>query len=87
MKRKTVSQRLAYRLDRLTKQEIVDEWADKKAHEVQQIKDKLEYAWQHDDNQAFQEALDSLLDHKLKAMTAVKNIAKHLIYSPYKEDE
>ena len=87
MKRLTVNQRLAKRLTADTKNKIIDEWADQKAHEIQKIKDRLEYAWQNQDVHEYQLALDQLLSHKLKAMSAVKGIAKNLIYSEYKPDD
>ncbi len=86
-KRLTVSERLSKRLTKDVKFEIVNQWADDRANSVQKIKDKFEYAWNHHDELAYREAMDELLDIKLKSMNAVKGIAKRLIYSDYKDDK
>lgn len=84
-KRRTVTQRLAYRLDRQTKLDIISEWADAKRSTLQGIRDKLEYAWTHDDELAYRHALDDLSDMVHKLEPAIKNSAKQLIFGEYKD--
>ncbi len=84
-KRRTVTQRLAYRLDRETKLEIISEWADRRQAKLQDIKDKLDYAWSHDDELTYRQATDDLVDFMLKFEPAIKNSAKQLIFGEYKD--
>lgn len=85
-KRRTVTQRLAYRLDRETKLEIISEWAEGRRAKLQEIKDKLDYAWSHDDELAYRHALEELTDVIFRLEPAIKNSAKQLIYGEYKDD-
>lgn len=77
-RQRSIGNRLQRAKSTAVKLEIVAEWISDKQDEVQAIKDKIEYAWQHHDEIAMREALDSLLDIKLKSLPAINNIAKQM---------
>ncbi|AWY21804.1 hypothetical protein [Moraxella bovis] len=83
--KRSIGYRLSKRLTRETKLKIVDEWTYDKQKSIQITIDKLKKSVAENDKDAFQSAIDDLIDFKLKSLPAVNNMAKNLIYGDYDE--
>jgi len=81
-KHKSISQRLKYNLAPSVKQDIVNEWAQKKQDAYFSAYKQLEDAIGRNDMHEIDIALDALKDIGIKSFDAIPNIAKALLDTP-----
>lgn len=87
-KQKSISQRLAYRLEPNIKQQIVDEWTSQKQVEYFTTLQNLQQCIKQGDHEQINLIINKLKDIGIKTFNALPNIAHELINTPpngYKE--
>lgn len=87
-KQKSISQRLAYRLEPDIKQQIVNEWASQRQAEYFETLEQLQQSISQHNQEQINIAITKLKDIGIKTFKALPNIANQLIQTPpngYKE--